>query len=75
MKTLAYLVVAIAGVAVAQCLCGCKALEDMPVTIGVEGNYGTYGYSSESGLSIKARIREEKSGRITPQEIRNRWKK
>ena len=55
-------------------LMGCAALEDMPVTIGVEGRHGVYGYSSADGLSIRAKVRQEKSGRISPKEISNRWK-
>lgn len=58
----------------ALCLCQCTALEDMPITIGVEGEHGVYSYSSKGGLNIKAKIRQEKSGRITPEEIEARWK-
>lgn len=66
MKTLAFVLPVM--------LAHCATVKDIPITIGVEGNYSTWGYSSVDGLSIKAKIRQEKSGRITPQEIANRWK-
>ena len=47
---------------------------EMPLTLAVEGNYGTYSYSSKCGLRASLRIREEKSGPITAEEIANRWK-
>jgi hypothetical protein len=52
------------------------AVRSLPITIGVEGEHGTYGYSSEGGLSIaiKGTVREEKSGgdiRKKIDEIRN----
>lgn len=42
-----------------------QAVRSVPITIGVEGEHGTYGYSSKGGLSIaiKGKVREDKSGR------------
>lgn len=42
-----------------------EAFRAVPITIGIEGEHGTYGYSSKSGLSVAVkapRVREEKSG-------------
>lgn len=47
-----YLITALIGL----CLCSCEALKDAPITIGIEGNHGTYSYSSKGGLVIKAKV-------------------
>ncbi len=42
-----------------------EAFRAVPITIGIEGEHGVYGYSSKSGLSVAVkapRVREEKSG-------------
>ena len=52
-------------------MCSCS---EMPLTLAIDGNYGTYSYSTKSGLRASLRIREEKSGPITAEEIANRWK-
>lgn len=53
---------------------GCATVKDIPITVGIDGNYGAYGYSTVEGISIKAKVRQEKSGRISPAEITQRWK-
>jgi hypothetical protein len=40
------------------------AFRDVPITIGIDGEYGTYGYSSKGGLSVQVKapkVRQEKS--------------
>ena len=61
----------LAGALLTSCLVtGCTpaqvdAFRAMPITIGVEGEHGNYGYSSKGGLSVTMKtpkVREEKSG-------------
>ena len=38
-----------------------QTLKELPITIGIEGEHGTYGYNPETGLNIAVKVREEKS--------------
>lgn len=53
-----------------------EAFKAIPITIGIEGEQGTYGYSSKSGLSvaIKApKVREEKSAPDFTELLEKEW--
>lgn len=37
------------------------AFKEIPVTVGIEGEHGTYSYNHETGLGVIVKVREEKS--------------
>jgi hypothetical protein len=81
MRTIAYLIIAILGVAVAQCLVGCvqttTTAKDGTVTVTKAPAPGVLPFAAAAISAYSPRpikVREEKSARITAEEIANRWR-